>query len=128
MKYPEIIESIGLAAEICFIINYANRDDREILEFQSWEAIQGVNEVFYVHGEIQLSDYCFTHLDGAHIALSGNQIYEIFYGNTRPKGPKKKLFKIGGRVNYEDSLSIIKAFLPVEELNEEVFNICRLPK
>lgn len=123
IQNPNEFSGQGGTADLCMFIRHVVRNKKEIFEFQSWQFLRPDLETFYIHGEIDLLTNLFIHIDGAKIDLSEENISTILYLKERPKGPKIKLFRIDGNIEYIDAISIIKVFFPIEELNNEAY-IC----
>ena len=94
------------------------------IKFECWELFNVDNDIFYVHGEIDLKKDVFTHIDGATIYYTKEEIDKLMYQSSISRGVKKdKLFRLDGEIPFSDGSNILNMFLPLEDLSCEYLEV-----
>ncbi|TKF13688.1 hypothetical protein FCV43_19910 [Vibrio genomosp. F6] len=94
------------------------------VKFECWELFNLDSDLFYVHGEIDLESGVFTHLDGATIYYSKDEIEALMYRHIVSRGVKQdKLFRLDGSFSFEEGHAIMQKFLPLEDLSCEYLEL-----
>lgn len=94
------------------------------IKFECWELFNVDSDIFYVHGEIDLNDEVFTHLDGATIFYTKEEMDKLMYQKSISRGVKKdKLFRLDGKVSFAEGRNILNMFLPLEDLSCEYLEV-----
>ena len=94
------------------------------IKFECWELFNVDSDIFYVHGEIDLHDEVFTHLDGATISYTKEEMDKLMHQKSISRGVKKdKLFRLDGKISFADGSNILNMFLPLEDLSCEYLEV-----
>jgi len=120
---PDKKDNVFYAA-LMFHINKHKDSNGANIELQVWQYCPGLSEVFYIHSESPDFLKYITHLDGAVIQYHPKDIYKLFTSGRKIKGEQyEKQFRLDGIIPFTDMINIISAYLPVEELVDEAFQI-----
>lgn len=123
---PEKMGDVYYAA-LLFHINKRKESNKSMLELQVWQYCPDQTEVFYLHAESPDFNNHITHLDGAIIHFTPDEIKQLFRSGNKIKSHQyEKQFRIDGNISFQDMLKIVSAYLPVTELVDEAFEIVDL--
>ncbi|QSX37813.1 hypothetical protein [Shewanella sedimentimangrovi] len=90
------------------------------VKFECWELFNAESNIFYAHGEFNLDEDIFTHLDGSTIFYTREEIHKLMSQHIISRGVKShKLFRLDGRILRSEASELLNKFLPLEDLSCE---------
>lgn len=122
---PEHFRGKGLLADILVHLGRTKEENGEsFLELQAWETLDASEEVFYIHARMTEAADLFVHLDGAIIYFTSESKRQLFAKGKKIKGSSyEKQFRLDGRIAPNEAFEIINAYLPIDELSSEYFEL-----
>lgn len=95
--------------------------DRLMITLEAWEVMNmDQAETFYIHGRFSATDHCWKHLDGATMYHNKSEKELLLQHGNKVKGSGyRKHFRLDGEFGTEDVRSIVRAFVPLDDLTEE---------
>ncbi len=105
------------------LVFLANNKKESQNELQIWQRMDKINEVFYIHVIIDNDSNLITHIDGATIQFTEEQKSILFQDGKKTKSISyQKHFRIDTKITLEQTIEIVKKYLPIKELTTEYFD------
>ncbi|EPK8529120.1 hypothetical protein KY228_000564, partial [Acinetobacter baumannii] len=89
------------------------------LQLEIWEYKVNSTYVYYIHALSENNFETLTHLDGATIEFTNDEIQNLLFTNEKIKGKNyNKIFRLDGDIKFSYLHEIAKIFLPIKVLYE----------
>jgi len=105
-----------------FLIKITKTKDGNI-EFNSWQAIDKEEVLYFVHGILDKPGNFFSHLDFAYHYSNLQEIYKLI--STHKEKPnlifKEKIFRLDGQIELAVGFKLMHNFFPIDYLIDEYY-------
>jgi hypothetical protein len=121
--YPERVEN-GRHETLLIHLSRSSEIEGRKLQLQAWQYTPGKSKVYYLHALSDDFQSYISHLDGAMINFSQEELDVFIGGADKVKGSNyEKLFRLDGEIEIKHMHGLAKSFFATEELYNEAFEV-----